>query len=137
MDSSSKLYSFWFFWKLLIWRVVSRPGPTSDWVINHSKIACSGRKDYIDNVVFPSGFVFFSVVCLRFCCNQNHRVHSFEMTSNFRIFQIFEKPFSNFKFCFEKYVKQYLDTYIFGGKCASHSQLINSVQSSVLFPQRF
>ena len=40
-----------------------------------------------------------------------------------RIFQIFEKPFSNFEFCFEKYVKQYLDAYIFGGKCASHSQL--------------
>ena len=47
--------------------MVSRPGPTSDWVINHSKITCSGRKDYIDNVVFPSGFVFLSVVCLRFC----------------------------------------------------------------------
>ena len=37
-----------------------------------------------------------------------------------RIFQIFEKPFSNFEFGFEKFVKQYLDAYIFGGNCASH-----------------
>ena len=57
-----------------------------------------------------------------------------------RIFQIFEKPFSNFEFCFEKYVKQYLDAYIFGGKCASHSQLMNSVtwliQCNAHFPQK-
>ena len=33
-----------------------------------------------------------------------------------RIFQIFEKLFSNFEFWFEKYVKQYLDAYIFLGK---------------------
>ena len=45
-----------------------------------------------------------------------------------RIFQIFEKPFSNFEFCFEKYAKQYLDAYIFWGKCASQS--MNWVQSS-------
>ena len=57
-----------------------------------------------------------------------------------RIFQIFEKPFSNFEFCFEKYVKQYLDAYIFGGNSTSHSQLISIYHQftnrNARFPQK-
>ena len=57
-----------------------------------------------------------------------------------RIFQIFEKPFSNFEFCFEKYVKQYLDAYIFGGNSTSNSQLISIyhqfINRNARFPQK-
>ena len=57
-----------------------------------------------------------------------------------RIFQIFEKPFSNFEFCFEKYVKQYLDAYIFWGNSTSHSQLISIyhqfINRNARFPQK-
>ena len=55
-------------------------------------------------------------------------------------FQIFKKPFSNIEFCFEMYVKQYLDVYMFWGKCTLHSQLMNSVtwliQCNAHFPQK-
>ena len=57
-----------------------------------------------------------------------------------RIFQIFEKPFSNFEFCLEKYVKQYLDAYIFWGNSTSHSQLISIyhqfINRNARFPQK-
>ena len=62
-------------------------------------------------------------------------------TAVFQFAKIFEKPFSNFEFCFEMYVKQYLDAYIFWGKCTLHSQLIQSFEVvtrlHVPFPQEY